>query len=188
MKEYLFNRVTGELIRDQKMHIDPLESKKQGRTIYLQSACGTTEMPPERKEGYAVVWNGNTWGHVEDHRGVTVWKSYEESMEIRELGPIPDGWTVEQPEKPVTMDDYDNAMEAHITATRVARGYTTREPDCYINSRNERRAQDAEDFIAFRDAVMDYAAAVREEYRTSGTVPSLEEFKHNLPQIEWSIE
>lgn len=187
MKEYIVDRSTGEFVREQKMHIDPMESKKQGRTIYLQSACGTTVMPPERKDGYAIVWNGSEWAYVEDHRGVTVWQSYDVSMEIRELGPIPDGWAVEQPKKPVSMDDYDNAMEAYITAARVDRGYTTREPDCYINSRNERRAQDAEDFILFRDAVMDYAAIVREEYLTSGTVPSLEDFKAGLPQINWTV-
>lgn len=187
MKEYLFDRMTGEFIREQEMHIDPLESRKQGRTIYLQSACGTTVVPQEQKAGYAVIWNGSEWEYVEDHRGQTVWKSYKESMQIRELGPITEGWTTEQPEKPMSVDDYDAAMEAHITAARAARGYTTREPDCYINSRNARRAQDAEDYILFRDAVMDYAAAVREEYRTSGTVPSLDDFKAGLPQIKWTI-
>lgn len=30
MKEYIFDRTTGEFIRKQEAHIDPLESKKQG--------------------------------------------------------------------------------------------------------------------------------------------------------------
>lgn len=42
MKEYIFDRTTGEFIRKQEAHIDPLESKKQGVDVYLLSANGTT--------------------------------------------------------------------------------------------------------------------------------------------------
>lgn len=99
MKEYIFDRTTGEFIREQETHLDPLESKKQGKNVYLISATGTTTPPPEKKDGYAVIWNGTVWEQIEDHRGEIVWKSYGESMEIRELGPIPDGWAFDQPEK-----------------------------------------------------------------------------------------
>lgn len=187
MKEYIFDRMTGEFIRVQEACIDPQESRKHGREVYLLSANGTTTPPPEQKEGYVVIWNGAAWEKIEDHRGETVWKSYEESMEIRELGPIPDGWVLDQPEKPVEMADYDATMEAHIAAARIARGYTTREPDAYLNSRNERWAQDAEDFIDFRDKVMEYGLAVQNEYAATGKAPSLDNFKAGLPQINWTI-
>lgn len=164
MKEYIFNRTTGEFIREQEAHIDPLESKKQGRDIYLISANGTTTPPPEKEDGYAVIWNGTAWEKIEDHRGEIVWKSYAESMEIRELGPIPDGWTADQPEKPVEMADYDAAMEAHIAAARITRGYTTREPDVYKDSSVPRWRQDAQDFIAFRDACLLYGQSVINVY------------------------
>ena len=89
-------------------------------------------------------------------------------------------------EIPPTLADYDAAMEAHLASARVARGYTTREPDCYINSSNPRWAQDAADWIAFRDAVMEYGLAVMNEYSAMGKAPSLEEFKKGLPVIRWS--
>lgn len=108
-------------------------------------------------------------------------------MEIKEIGAIPEGWSAEQPEKPVTADDYDAVMESHLLATRMDRGYTTREPDAYINSRNERWAQDAEDFIDFRDKVMEYGLAVMNEYAATGKAPSLDEFKAGLPQMNWTI-
>ena len=187
MKEYIFDRTTGEFIREQEAHIDPLESKKHGREIYLLSASGTTTPPPEKEDGYTVIWNGTAWEQIEDHRGEIVWKSHAESMEIRELGPIPEGWVSDQPEKPVEMADYDAAMEAHIAAARIARGYTTREPDAYLNSRNERWAMDAMDYIAFRDAVMEYGLDVMNEYAATGKAPSLEVFKAGLPQIEWTL-
>ena len=187
MKEYLFDRMTGEFIREQETHLDLLESKKQGKNVYLISAAGTTTPPPEKKDGYAVIWNGTVWEQIEDHRGEIVWKNHTESMEIRDLGPIPAGWTHDQPGKPVEMADYDAAMEAHIAAARIARGYTSREPDAYLNSRNERWAQDAEDFIDFRDKVMEYGLAVMNEYAAIGKAPSLDEFKAGLPQMNWTI-
>ena len=85
------------------------------------------------------------------------------------------------------MADYDAAMEAHIAAARIARGYTTREPDAYLNSRNERWAMDAMDYIAFRDAVMEYSLEVMNEYAATGNAPSLGDFKAGLPQIEWTF-
>lgn len=187
MKEYIFDRTTGEFIREQEAHIDPLESRKQGRDVYLLSANGTTTPPPEKEDGYTVIWSGTAWEQIEDHRGEIVWKNHTESMEIRELGPIPEGWVSDQPEKPVTADDYDAAMEAHIAAARIARGYTTREPDAYLNSRNERWAMDAMDYIAFRDAVMEYGLMVQNEFVKTGKAPSLDDFKAGLPQIEWTF-
>ncbi len=91
-------------------------------------------------------------------------------------------------EIPPTLADYDRAMEAHLTSARVARGYTAREPDCYANSSNPRWKQDAADWIAFRDSVMEYGLAVMNEYSATGKAPTLEDFKKGLPVIKWSAE
>ena len=188
MKEYLFDRMTGEFIREQEACIDPLESRKLERDVWMISANGTTTPPPEQKDGYVVIWNGSAWEQIEDHRGTIVWKSYEESMEIKELGAIPEGWSAEQPEKPVTADDYDAVMEAHLLATRVARGYTLREPSpTYDDSPNVRWASDAADWKAFFTAVMEYGLAVMNEYAATGKAPSLNDFKAGLPQMNWTI-
>lgn len=87
----------------------------------------------------------------------------------------------------VTVEDYDAAMEEHITQTRIARGYTTREPSAYVNSPNVRYAQDAADWALFLASVMDYGLAVMNEYRKTGAAPSMEEFKAGLPTIEWTF-
>lgn len=93
------------------------------------------------------------------------------------------------PEIPPTPDDYDNAMEAHLLAVRSARGYTLREPSpTYDNSPNARWASDAKDWKNFFTTVMEYGLRVQNEYAKTGIAPTLEEFKNNLPQIEWSIE
>ena len=85
-----------------------------------------------------------------------------------------------------TPDDYDQAMEDYIREVRIARGYTTREPDDYFGSSNPRWAQDAKDWVAFRDAVMTYALDVINTYTKTGNAPTLAEFKAGFPRIEWT--
>lgn len=87
-----------------------------------------------------------------------------------------------------TLADFDATMEEHLTAEREARGYTTREPDAYANSSVPRWKQDAEDWVAHRDAVMTYALEIMNAVE-AGTrePPTLDEFKAGLPHIEWSI-
>ena len=86
-----------------------------------------------------------------------------------------------------TVADFDKAMEEHLTSERSARGYTTREPDAYLASDNERWAQDAKDWVAHRDDVMDYALQVMNAV-SAGTrkPPTISEFLDGLPRIEWT--
>lgn len=111
---------------------------------------------------------------------------WRDAMKRRKIRRIVDGKLAISAK--IVTADYDVAMEEYIKSVRVARGYTLREPDCYINSRNARRASDAADFIDFRDAVLDYGAAVLEEYEKTGFGPSLDEFKANFPKISWSAK
>lgn len=83
--------------------------------------------------------------------------------------------------------DYDAAMEAHLLAERTARGYTTREPDNYLESSNVRWAQDARDWVAHRDAVMSYALDVMNAVSGGAEPPTLEAFMAGLPKVEWTL-
>jgi hypothetical protein len=85
-----------------------------------------------------------------------------------------------------TEADYDNAMEDYLRSVRSERGYTTREPDDYFGSSNSRWAQDAKDWVAFRDAVMTYALDVINTYTKTGNAPSLAEFKAGFPKMVWT--
>lgn len=96
MLEYFYDTDTKEFIYSTEVFTDPLESRNAGHDVYMFSANATTLEPLEPKDGFAVVFNDTEirWEYIEDHRGTIVWKSYEESMEIKELGAIPEGWTV----------------------------------------------------------------------------------------------
>jgi len=94
----------------------------------------------------------------------------------------------EEPTRPVTFADYDQAMEAHLDSEKAERGYTKREPSDYVGSSNPRWAQDAEDWIAHRDEVMEYGLEVENKAKAGEHVPTLDEFKTALPRITWTIE
>ena len=56
----------------------------------------------------------------------------------------------------VTLADYNDILEDYLKEVRSARGYTDRDPSEYYNSTVERWAQDARDWVEFRDRVMMY--------------------------------
>lgn len=88
----------------------------------------------------------------------------------------------------MTPHDYDVVMEDYIREVRIARGYTLREPDDYFGSSVPRWAQDAVDWMKFRDAVMLYGLEVQNTYATTGVAPTLAEFKAGFPKMEWSYK
>ena len=108
---------------------------------------------------------------------------------------VPDGYALQDAKwvrkwrvEPITysVEDYDAAMEDYIREVRIARGYTTREPGDYIGSSNPRWAQDAKDWVAFRDAVMTYALDIINTYTKTGNAPTLAAFKAGFPKMVWS--
>lgn len=114
----------------------------------------------------------------DDHVAVPVgWKEHdgriERVYEVREKAPP-------------TVDVYDRVMEAHLLAVRSERGYTTREPDAYLNSKNPRWAQDARDWVAYRDAVMTYALDLMNAVSGGAEPPTIEEFREGLPKMVWT--
>ena len=86
-----------------------------------------------------------------------------------------------------SLADFDAAMEAHLYEERAARGYTTREPDAYLNSSVPRWAQDARDWVAHRDAVMGYALTLMNQVEDGERdAPTMAEFKAGLPKVHWT--
>lgn len=89
---------------------------------------------------------------------------------------------------PLTVQDYDNAMENYLRETRTARGYTLREPSDYKDSSIPRWKQDAIDWIAFRDAVLTYGLEIENTAEQTGVIPSMEEFLAGMPVITWTYQ
>ena len=54
-----------EYIGSEEMFKDPLESELQKKDIWLLPADCTLIEPPEAKEGFNIVWNGEAWEYKE---------------------------------------------------------------------------------------------------------------------------
>jgi len=198
MIAYNYQHFTGEFIGTEVCQESPLEPG-----VYLLPEDATTIKPPAPREGFARCFRNGAWDFFPDHRG-TAYSADDSTVttEVRELGDLPEGYVSAPPPDevrryiwdgsawqlpPVTVEDYDHAMEDHLRREREERGYTTREPSDYKDSAITRWAQDAADWIAHRDAVMLYALDVINRYHETGVAPSLEEFRAALPRIEWTI-
>lgn len=130
MNVYKYNEDTKEYIRTEQAQLDPLESKKQSKSIYLLPANATFTAPPAEKEGFAHVWNGENWQEVEDHRGTEYWLPGEgygtPAHEMKELGPLPEGATTTAPEK--TLDELKTDKLAEVdrwTAAKITGGFVS---------------------------------------------------------------
>lgn len=91
---YLYDE-NNEYVGKSVTMLDPEETKIQGRDVWMMPP-NSTVMKPEIHKGFVPVWNGEAWDYVEDHRGEKGWVN-RVPVEIKELGPLPDGFSVEEP-------------------------------------------------------------------------------------------
>ena len=92
MKLYKYDSFTKEFVSEIQPDIDPLETKKQGKTIYLIPS-NTTDIKPEDREGYCPIYSINKWEYVKDNRNKLVINLTTKVIEpINYLGEVKDGW------------------------------------------------------------------------------------------------
>ena len=91
---YSYDKKTKEYIGTQSGFIDALETKKQGKKVYLVPPNATDKKPLETKENQAVIFNGSEWEIVADYRNKTYYIGTEQH-EMKELGDLPEGATFE---------------------------------------------------------------------------------------------
>lgn len=118
-KAYLFDEKTKEYKSEVNAQLDPLESARAGKDIYLLPANATWDKPTP-KDGCVAVWNGESWNIVEDNRKKKYWlpedKYGASAREMKELGPLPEGATLTAPER--TLDEVKAAKIAELKAER----------------------------------------------------------------------
>lgn len=69
MNVYKFNPITKEYEGIQQAQLDPIQTKKQGKNIYLLPINSTFEIPPEKQEGKAIIFENDNWLLKTDYRG-----------------------------------------------------------------------------------------------------------------------
>ena len=127
MQAYMYSITTHEFLESVPCFPDPIRSRMEGREVYLLPANATFTEPPAKRTGYTAIWNGSGWAEVEDYRGVRYWPKgatfNSASMEMAELGPLPDGASLTRPEQ--TADEIAAEKEQREQAEAEA----AREPD-----------------------------------------------------------
>ena len=101
---YTYDEKTKEYTGTQNAFIDPLETKKQGKNVYLVPANATDKKPLETKENQAVIFNGSEWKIIADYRN-KIYYIGTEQHEMKELGDLPNGATFEPVEPEKTLDE-----------------------------------------------------------------------------------
>lgn len=125
MQAYMYSITTHEFLEPVPCFPDPVRSRIERREVYLLPANATFTAPPAKRTGYTAVWNGAGWIETEDHRGVQYWPkgaTYNSaSIEMKELGPLPDGASLTSPEQ--TADEKsaeeERREQAEAEAARV---------------------------------------------------------------------
>ena len=112
---YTYDEKTKEYTGTQNAFIDPLETKKQGKTVYLVPANATDKRPLETKENQAVIFNGSEWEIVTDYRNKTYYIGTEQ-YEMKELGDLPKGATFEPMEPEKTLDELKSEKLSELTS------------------------------------------------------------------------
>ena len=69
MNAYKYDATTKEYIAIVSAQIDPIQTAKQGREVFLLPADATFSVPPVRENGKAVVFHDGQWEQVSDLRG-----------------------------------------------------------------------------------------------------------------------
>lgn len=75
MNVYKFNPVTKEYEGIQQAQLDPIQTKKQGKNIYFLPINSTFEIPPEKQEGKAIIFENENWLLKTDFRGKKAYNS-----------------------------------------------------------------------------------------------------------------
>lgn len=65
---YRYDQEKKTFQQSEEMLKDPLESELQGKDIWLLPADCTLIEPPEAKEGFDIVWNGDAWEYKEQEK------------------------------------------------------------------------------------------------------------------------
>ena len=65
---YRYDQEKKKFMHSEEMHKDPLESKLQGKDVWLLPADCTLIEPPEAKEGFDIIFNGESWEYKEQEK------------------------------------------------------------------------------------------------------------------------
>lgn len=150
------------------------------------------EEAPITESGFWPCESNGVWVAVEDHRGKSGYLNGQ-THEIKELGPLPEGWSdTPPPPPPPTVEEqiaaFTNAIQAHLDGFAQTRNYDgIMSAATYAASTVPKFRAEGQYAVAGRDAVWATAYAVLDEVLAGGRpMPTIEEVIAELPPLEWT--
>lgn len=153
---YNYDANTGEYMDSKAASLDPLESDKQKKEVYLVPSYATTVEPPAIQEGFARCFIGEKWVQIEDHRGEKSYSTVDAvEKEILYLGEVEPGYSLLTP---CEFPKWDGSKWAIDTAkqadsVRAERDALLRASDCTMLE--DHPSTKKQDWKTYRQALRD---------------------------------
>ena len=167
MKIYNFDEITKEYIGAEDALLDPLETKKQGKEVYLIPANAVLEEPPAAVEGKAVIYSDG-WQIVPDNRGKEAVNAARGRFTVDYIGSR-EGDTVLTEELIAALDSgekiirngavIDKPIEEKEAEARMMRNSLLTATDKYMVSDFPVSEEEREEYRQYRQYLRDYPAS-----------------------------
>lgn len=111
-KAYVYDPENNHLFKEEVVcQTDPVASKKAGETVYLLPGNSTFEVPPEKEDGYVIIFENGHWVKKHDYKGKTYYVTadgyYGTPKEMKDYGDLPEGCSFDRP--PMTAEEQAEA-------------------------------------------------------------------------------
>ena len=167
MKVYCYEHDTKEYIGSEEALIDPLETIKQGKEVYLIPANAVLDEPPAAVEGKAIVF-ADGWQLVDDNRGKEAVNAARGRFTVDYIGSR-EGDTVltdetiaalEKGEKVIRDGEVvDRPAEEKEAEARMQRNSLLADSDKYMISDFPATEEERAEYAAYRQYLRDYPAS-----------------------------
>lgn len=164
MKVYCYEPDTKEYIGAEDALLDPLETEKQGKNIFLIPANAVLEEPPAAEDGKAIIYSDG-WQVVPDNRGKEAVNSDRGRFTVDYVGER-EGDTVLTEELIAALDSgekvirdgavIDKPVEEKETEARMQRNSLLSVSDKYMMSDFPIGEEEREEYITYRQYLRDY--------------------------------
>lgn len=96
---YNYDTETKEYTYSEEAYLDPEETKKQGKNVYLIPANATKKKPPTPQANETVIFNNTSWQIIPDYRGMYMVNENMQPKKIESFGELPQGYIPITPEQ-----------------------------------------------------------------------------------------
>ena len=123
-KAYVYDPENNYLFKEEvDCQTDPVASEKAGETVDLLPGNATFEVPPEKENGYVIIFENGHWVKKHDYKGKTYYVTadgyYGSPKEMKEYGDLPEGCSFDRP--PMTTEEQAQADLNSAKATRATK-------------------------------------------------------------------